>query len=102
MDDGAPTLDLDFTAEIWEWRGPSPYYFVTVPRELCEIVHAVSGIVTYGWGMIPVRATIGTTTFRTAMWPKDGGYVLPLKDVVRRAERLDLGDEITVRIGIGS
>ena len=102
MDDGAPALDLEFTADIWEWRGPSPFHFVTVPAELCDIVHAVSGIVTYGWGMIPVSATIGTTTFTTAMWPKDGGYVLPLKDVVRRAERLGEGDEITVRIGIGS
>jgi hypothetical protein len=101
MDDGAPTLDLEFTADIFEWRGPAPYFFVTVPRELCDIVHAVSGIVTYGWGMIPVSATIGDTTFTTAMWPRAGGYVLPLKDVVRRAERLARDDEVTVSMRIG-
>jgi hypothetical protein len=93
-------LDLDFTADVWTWRGQAPYYFVRVPAELGEVVKLVSGAVTYGWGMIPVTATIGGTTWKTAMWPKDGGYVLPLKDVIRRAERIAEGDEIAVRLSI--
>lgn len=93
-------LDLDFTADVWTWRGPAPYYFVRVPTELGEVVHVVSGAVTYGWGMVPVTATIGRTTWKTAMWPKDGGYVLPLKAAIRRAEGIVEGGEITVRLAI--
>ena len=26
-------MDLDVTGEIWHWRGPAPYYFVTVPAD---------------------------------------------------------------------
>ena len=46
----------------------------------------------------PVRATIGGTDFRTSLIPKDGGYLVPVKTMVRKAEDLDLGDDVTVRL----
>jgi hypothetical protein len=46
--------------------------------------------------MIPVRVRIGVTEWETSLWPKAGAYVLPLKDAVRRAERLTEGDTVTV------
>ena len=94
-------MELEFSGEIWFWRGPSPYHFVTVPDELSSAIRALSGMVTYGWGMIPVRARIADTAWTTALWPKDGRYVLPLKDAVRRAEALAIGDEVTVVLEIG-
>ena len=81
-------MDLEFTGDVWHWRGPSPYYFVTVPVEESVHLHDVSTFVTYGWGMIPVRVRIGATEWETSLFPKDGGYVLPVKDAVRRAEEL--------------
>ncbi len=93
-------IDLDFTGDLWHWRGPSPYYFVTVPAEDSLDLHAVSRAVTYGWGMIPVRARIGATEWETSLFPKDGLYVVPVKDAVRRAEGLDEGDTITVRLTV--
>jgi len=51
---------------------------------------------TYGWGMIPVQVRIGQTEWKTALWPKDGLYVLPLKDAVRRAEGLEVGQIVQV------
>jgi hypothetical protein len=94
-------VELEFNGEIWQWRGPAPYYFVTVPEEQSLDLRAVSSSVTYGWGMIPVRARVGDTEWTTALWPKDGRYVLPLKDAVRNAERLDEGETITVRLTPG-
>ncbi len=91
-------MTLVFSSEIWQWRGPAPYYFVTVPEEECLELQAVSAAVTYGWGMIPVRVRIGDTEWTTSLWPKDGRYVVPLKDVVRKAEGLDEGDSVTVRL----
>lgn len=85
-------MELEFSGPIWIWRGPAPYYFVTVPDDECRAIELVSPIVSYGWGMIPVRVRIGDTTWTTALWPKDGAYVVPLKDSVRRAEGLAEGD----------
>ena len=55
---------------------------------------------TYGWGMIPVTAQVGRTQWTTSLFPKDGGYIVPLKDAVRKAEALEVGDEVTVRLSL--
>ena len=95
---GELDLELEFSGDVWEWRGPAPFYFLTVPDDQSDQLHEVARQVTYGWGMLPVRARIGRTEWRTSLWPKDGQYVLPLKVAVRRAERLDEGDEVTARL----
>lgn len=93
---------IEFSGPIWYWRGPAPFYFVTVPEGPSDELKAVMRRVTYGWGMILVEAEVGSTRFTTAMFPKDGRYVLPLKAKVRKAEGLEEGDEVTVRIEVRS
>jgi hypothetical protein len=93
-------MDLEFDGDIWSWRGPAPYNFVSVPAEECSEIAEAASFVTYGWGMIPVAVRIGETAWTTSLWPKDGGYVVPLKDMVRKAEGLDVGDIVTVRLTI--
>jgi hypothetical protein len=93
-------VDLEFSGDVWHWRGPSPYHFVTVPDEACRALEEVAPLVSYGWGMIPVSATIGDTRWATSLFPKDGAYVVPLRDAVRRAERLDVGDTVTIRLSV--
>jgi len=98
---GDPGMDVQFSGDIWHWRGPAPFFFVTVPDDQSAQLREVARAVTYGWGMLPVRAAIGATEWRTSLWPKDGRYVLPLKDAVRRAEQLDEGDVVTARLSLG-
>jgi uncharacterized protein DUF1905 len=93
-------MNLEFSGEIWYWRGPSPYHFVTVPDSECGALESVSGLVSYGWGVIPVAARIGDTEWTTSLFPKNGGYIVPVKDVVRRAEDLDVGTTVTVRLTV--
>ena len=94
-------MDLTFSGELWYWRGPAPWYFVTVPEAESRDLRAVSAAVSYGWGMIPVTARIGATGWETSLFPKDGLYVVPVKAAVRRAEGLDEGDAVTVRLITG-
>jgi hypothetical protein len=94
-------MDLEFSGDIWFWRGPSPFHFVTVPDEECGELAAASSLVTYGWGMIPVAAQIGDTDWTTSLFPKNGKYIVPVKNAVRDAEGLDVGDRVTVRLTVG-
>jgi hypothetical protein len=91
---------MDVTGDVWFWRGPSPYHFVTVDDDASAAIKAASAAVTYGWGMIPVRAELGATEWTTSLVPKDGRYIVPLKDRVRDAEGVDVGDVVTVRLSI--
>ncbi|WP_344216371.1 DUF1905 domain-containing protein [Kribbella sancticallisti] len=93
-------MDLEFTGEIWFWKGPAPWYFVTVPDEPSADLEATSANVTYGWGMIPVTAQIGDTTWTTSLFPKDGLYIVPIKANIRKAESLEVGDTIKVQLTV--
>ena len=93
-------MEVAFTAEIWHWKGPAPFHFVTVPEDFCDALEATAGLVSYGWGMIPVRVRIGATEWETSLFPKDGGFVLPVKDRVRRAEGVEQGDVVGVAFDV--
>ena len=82
------------------WNGPSPYHFLTVPEALSSELKAIVHLVTYGRGMVPVQAQIGSTRFTTSMFHKDGLYVLPIKDSVRKAEGVEDGDHVTAFIEV--
>ncbi len=91
-------MDLEFSGEIIHWRGPAPFHFVTVPDEQSAAIEAVSPIVSYGWGAIPVRARVGRTEFKTSLFPRGDLYLVPIKQQVRNAEHLTLGDQVTVHL----
>lgn len=91
-------MDLEFTGEVWYWRGPAPFHFVSVPAEHVPDLAETAARVSYGWGCVPVAARLGGTEFTTALIPKDGTYLVPLKAAVRRTERVEVGDRVTVRI----
>ena len=91
---------IEFSGDIWFWRGPAPFYFVTVPTEQSSDLKAISGLVTYGWGMIPVTARIGKTEWQTSLFPKEGLYIVPIKASIRNRENLDTGDKVTVQLEV--
>jgi len=94
-------MNIEFDSQIWFWKGPAPWYFVTVPAKQCRDLKELSGFVTYGWGMIPVTVRIGITEWTTSLFPKDDRYIVPIKASVRKAENLKEGDTVTIRLEAG-
>ena len=95
-------MTFTFSGELIYWRGPAPFHFIRVPEAECELIRDAAGFVSYGWGMIPVTARIGGVSWRTSMWPRDGGYLLPVKAEVRRRMDLQLNDAAVVELHIGA
>ncbi len=100
MTQGDILARMTFTGAIVEWRGPAPFLFVPVPDEHVAELRYASREASYGWGCIPVVARIGDTDFTTSLFPRDEAYLLPVKVAVQRAERVGLGDRVTVTIAI--
>jgi hypothetical protein len=98
---GLARYRVTFAGRVIHWRGPSPFHFVAVPDQEAEEIHDIAPLVTYGWGVIPAQVRIGGTVFSTALFPRNGGYLVPIKDLVRRAEQLAVGDTVTVELTIG-
>lgn len=91
-------VKISFSNEIWYWRGPSPFHFLSVPEANSRTIKEVSKLVTYGWGVVPVIARIGKTEWSTSLIPKNGLYLVPLKDVVRSSEGLEIGDIAKIQL----
>jgi len=95
-------LELSFSAEVIEWRGPAPFFYARVPPEAATEIAAIKRSASYGWGAIPVTARIGATSFSTSLFPKDGTYLLPLKASVRGEVAVTVGDVVKVEMVVGS
>lgn len=93
-------MQVEFDGEVWYWKGPAPHYFVTVPTKECEDLKGISGLVTYGWGMIPAMVRIGNTEWKTSLFPKNGSYIVPLKANIRKAEKIEEGDTVTIQLQV--
>ena len=98
--DGDTLVQFSFEAEVIYWRGPSPFFFAPIPADLVAALREVSRRVTYGWGMVPVEATICGVVFQTSLFPKDETYLLPIKAVVRRRSNITAGDSVAVEMTI--
>lgn len=94
-------MNLKFSAEVIYWRGPAPFYFVPVPQTQSAKIKAEAARLTYGWGVIPVTVKIGKTEFTTSLFPKNGIYLVSIKNVVRLAEDLDVDDQVSVTLQLG-
>ena len=94
-------MELEFTGDVIEWRGPAPFYYLTVPEDESDDISAVKREFTYGWGVIPVTCRVAGTTWTTSLFPRDGRYLVPLKDAVRSAAGIEPGDRLSVRMRLG-
>nr|WP_042191419.1 DUF1905 domain-containing protein [Kibdelosporangium sp. MJ126-NF4]CEL20071.1 hypothetical protein [Kibdelosporangium sp. MJ126-NF4]CTQ97295.1 hypothetical protein [Kibdelosporangium sp. MJ126-NF4] len=93
---------IDFDAELWLWdaRRNESWTFVSVPIDVSEEIREITAGPRRGFGSVRVNVTVGATAWRTSIFPdsKEGCYVLPVKRAVRKAEALDVGDTVSVRI----
>jgi hypothetical protein len=109
---GVPSVGgtWDVTGTVWRWQSqgkdgqPSSmsWFFVTIAGDVADHIRAGASGRSAAWGSVYVTATIGKTTWTTSVFPSKqvGGYMLPLKAKVRKAEAFGEGDTVTVRIAL--
>jgi Domain of unknown function (DUF1905) len=97
----AGPVKVAFDAELWLWDAgrTQSWTFVSLPASQSEEIRDLAGGLRRGFGSVRVRATIGSSTWTTSIFPaSQAGYVLPVKRPVRVAEGLDIGDVAAVTV----
>jgi hypothetical protein len=94
-------MEWAFTGEVIEWRGPAPYLFVAMTAEDSEDLREAARGLIY-WGQVPVQVTIGGTGFATALFPRGGRYLVPVKAAVQRAEAIGEGAVVGVVVRLNA
>jgi hypothetical protein len=93
-------VEFHIIGRVIEWRGPAPFYFVPVHIEIANEIKALAKQFSYGWGCIPARVNIESLECSTAIMPKDGGYLIPLKDAIRKPLNLQVDDEVHLTLSL--
>lgn len=87
---------VTFDAELWIWdaRRLDSWTFVSLPAEASQEIRELADGMTRGFGAVRARVRLGKTTWSTSIFPdsKRGCYVLPVKQAVRKAEKIEAGD----------
>ena len=94
-------FEFQTKGELFQWRGPAPYYFMKVDPETSVLIKQRAQEHTYGWGVLHIHGIIGGTEFQTALIPKEDIYYIPVKDAVRNSEDLQLDDELEIQFNLG-
>ena len=94
-------MEYSFDSVVIEWRGPAPFHFARIPDDIATEIKLAAPTLTYGWGVIPATVAIGATSVTTSLIPREGGYLVPLKDAIRKPEGFEIGDVITVELRLG-
>jgi hypothetical protein len=95
---------------LWRWEaasGPGAWFFLTIAGEAADAfrIAAISGQWLdgrRGFGSARVEAVIGDTRWKTSVFPhkESGGWLLPVKAAVRKAEGLAEGEAVTVTVSL--
>ncbi len=89
-------------AKVWLYSGKAAWHFITLPKKKSSDIKRKFGLMKRGWGSLPVVVTVGTTTWKTSIFPdsKRGAYLLPLKSEVRNKERLSANNMVSFIVEI--
>lgn len=103
-DDPEPTPRIfTHSGTVWRWQaekdGTAAWFFLVIDGDTAQAIRAVAGP-RRGFGSVKVKAQVGRSAFATSIFPSKemGGFLLPLKASVRKAEKLDDGSPVTARI----
>lgn len=93
-------MEVVFAAELWEWQGKGTWCFLSLPKEYYLDLKTICSTPKRGFGSLRVEVRIGSTTWKTSIFPdsKSKTYILPIKKDVRNRESIGVGDYCSVSL----
>ena len=93
-------MEMTFTAELWEWQGQGAWCFVSLPKQYYDEIKAINSSPYRGFGSVKIEASVGKTVWKTSIFPdtKSGIYLLPIKKTIRKAESLNIGSVVYIKV----
>ena len=95
---------FEFSAPLWLWSGNAAWHFLTLPFDVTDEIDDLTTGKQAGFGSVPVKVTVGRTTWTTSVFPskEHESFILPVKAPVRKAEGLSVGSEVQVRLELAA
>lgn len=90
-----------FTAELYLWKPEGKVVFATVPLDVSDEINEIVPE-RRGFGSVRVGVEVGDTAWQTSVFADSasGCFVLPVKQAVRAAEMVDVGDRVEIALTV--
>lgn len=90
--------DVTFRATIQKFPGRGGWVYAAVPKKYTNHLREQRS----GWGMFPITAHVGDTSWKTKLMMKKGGdFFVVFKSAIRKKENITTGDSVTVSFKLG-
>jgi len=84
---------FSFTATTQRFSGSGGWVYIAVPKKYTKELTRRRR----AWGMYPITAHVGNTSWKTKLMMKKGGvFFVALKATIRAKEKVAAGDRITI------
>lgn len=84
---------ISFTATVQQFPGKGGWIYAAMPKKYTAELKRRRR----AWGMYPIIARVGSTSWKTKLMMKKGGdFFVALKSAVRKKEVIAVGDRISV------
>lgn len=95
-------MQIKFKAKLWEYNGPGPWVFVSLPKNISKEIKKLFAINASSFGSLKVIAVLGGTKWNTSIFPdsKNSIYLLPIKKQVRQKEKVIIGDSVNIELNL--
>jgi hypothetical protein len=81
---------------LWRYKAHAAWHFLTIGKKKAAEIKELYGHERRGWGSLPVTVTLGSSTWKTSIFPTtEGEYILPVKKSVRANEGIGDGDRVS-------
>lgn len=98
------SLSATFTAPLRKWEARvEEIFLVSLPQDLSDHIRDLTaGGPRRGFGSVKVSVLVGTSRWRTSIFPgkDDAPYVLPIKKAVYVREGIEPDDPVTVHLDV--
>ena len=85
--------DISFKGTVQKFPGFGGWVYVAVPTKYTKELKARRR----AWGMYPIIAHVGKTSWKTKLMMKKGGdFFVALKATIRNKEKIAVGDRVAV------
>ena len=97
-----PTHTFEGRLDAWREDQPGSWVFVSLPAALSDEIDDALSSPPRAFGSVRVSVRCGSSEWSTSLFPSKqaGTYVLPVKQAVRRKERLEAGDTATFTLTV--
>jgi ribosomal protein L31E len=93
---------FNFTSTIWMYHGKAAWFFITIPKDISDLIKFHTSHMKTGWGSVRIKAKINQTSWKTSLFPdsKSAAYLLPVKAEIRKKAKIQEGDDVAIEIEV--